>query len=428
LIDRFDVTVSSHRTDFRQGEFPIGISIPILASDYSHEGDPHTPAARGRHVGGAFTGATVSPQNPRPIRVLHVLNTLDTGGAEAVVLNLARACDRTRFDLRVVSLGQDGPIGQQLRAADVPTFALGRRPGIDPGLALKVARLCRTHAIDVVHSHNVAPWLYAGPSARLVGAAVCHTEHSNLAPGQRALWHAERWLAQLTRVVICDGDSVRRQLIEQQGLPARKVITIHNGIDLARFGRPADRAATRRAAGITGDGPIIGTVARLEAVKDQALLIRAFAKVLPAQPTARLCIVGGGSLRSALQAQVMAAGLGDAVVFLGHRDDVADLLPLFDLFALSSISEGLPLTLIEAMAAGLPCVATDVGAVADAVAAGHSGLLVPARDEVGFSAALLQLLLDRDRARRMGENGQHRARAHFDLRMMVKRYEDLWAA
>jgi glycosyltransferase involved in cell wall biosynthesis len=369
----------------------------------------------------------VSPQ-PRRIRVLHVLNTLDIGGAEAVVLNLARACDRTRFDLRVASLGHDGPIGQQLRAADVPTFALGRRPGIDPGLALAVARLCRTHAIDVIHSHNVAPWLYAGPIGRLVGAAVCHTEHSNLEPGQRALWHAERALAVLSRVVICDGEPVRRQLIERQGLSARKVITIHNGIDLARFGRPADRAVARRAAGITGDGPIIGTVARLEPVKDQALLVRAFATVLAAEPTARLCLVGDGSLRSALRDQAIAAGVGDAVVFLGHRDDVADLLPMFDVFALSSISEGLPLTLLEAMAAGLPCVATDVGAVADAVDDGQSGRLVPARDEAGFAAALSQLLRDRERALQMGENGRQRARAHFDLRVMVRRYQDLWAA
>jgi glycosyltransferase involved in cell wall biosynthesis len=370
----------------------------------------------------------VSPQKPRPIRVLHVLNTLDTGGAEAVVLNLARACDRTRFDLRVASLGQDGPIGQQLRAADVPTFALGRRPGIDPLLALKLARLCRAHAIDVIHSHNVAPWLYAGPSGRLVGAAVCHTEHSNLLPGQRALWHAERALAGLTRVVICDGDAVRRQLIDQQGLPARKVITIHNGVDLTRSGGPADRAAARRAAGISGDGPIIGTVARLEPVKDQALLLRAFAAVVAAEPAARLCLVGDGSLRSALRDQAIAAGLGDAVRFLGHRDDVAALLPLFDVFALSSISEGLPLTLLEAMAAGLPCVATDVGAMADAVVEGQSGLLVPARDDAGLAAALLQLLRHPDQARQMGEKGRQRARSHFDLRVMVRRYEDLWAA
>jgi glycosyltransferase involved in cell wall biosynthesis len=376
----------------------------------------------------ASSAARVSSGDPRRIRVLHVLNTLQIGGAEVLVLNLAQGYDRSRFDLRVASLGEDGAIGARLRAIGVPTFALGRRPGLDPALVGKLVGLCRREAIEVVHSHNVAPWLYAGPAGRWAGAAVCHTEHSSLLPAQRALWRAERVLATLTRAVICDGDSVRRQLVDQQGLPARKVITIHNGVDLAASAPAADRLAQRRAAGIDGAGPVIGAVARLEPVKDQAMLVRAFTQVLAAEPRARLVLVGDGGQRRALQDQVAAAGIAAHVVFLGARADVAALLPLFDVFALSSLSEGLPLTILEAMAAGLPCVATAVGAVAEAIVADQTGLLVPARDAAGFAAALLTLVRDPARARQMGHAGQQRARAHFDLRVMIRRYQDLWAA
>ena len=379
------------------------------------------------NVSAAWPGIPCVPRT----RVLHVLNTLQTGGAETLTLNLARAFDRNRFDLLVASLGDDGEIGAQLRDAGIPTFTLGRRSGIDPGLLAQLVRLCRAEAVDVVHTHNVAPWLYAGPAARLAGAALCHTEHSNLFPAQRALWHAERALATLTRAVICDGESVRRQLIEQQKLPARKVLTIHNGVDLAAHSGEAltiaELAALRRSAGITGAGPLIGTVARLEPVKDQATLLRALVPVLAGEPGAQLCLVGDGSQRAALQRQAAAAGLADKVFFLGRRADVAQLLPMFDVFVLSSTSEGLPLTLLEAMAAGLPCVATDVGAVSEAIVDGLTGALVAPGDAPALAAALLALLRDPGLARQRGARGQQRARAHFDLRVMTRRYQDLWA-
>jgi glycosyltransferase involved in cell wall biosynthesis len=167
-------------------------------------------------------------------------------------------------------------------------------------------------------------------------------------------------------------------------------------------------------------------VARLEPVKDQAMLLRAFAAVRAVVPQARLCLVGDGSLRGSLERQAIAAGLGDAVMFLGQRADVEAILPAFDVFALSSSSEGLPLTILEAMAAGLPCVATDVGAVTDAVIAGETGLVTPPGDAPAFTAALLDLVRDPNRAQRMGDNGRRRAHSHFDLRVMTRKYEDLW--
>jgi glycosyltransferase involved in cell wall biosynthesis len=374
---------------------------------------------------------TTAPGSPRPIRVLHVLNTLQTGGAEYLVLNIAKVFDRARFELLVASMEGDGEIGAELRAAGVPTFTLHRRKGLDATLVPKLVALCRRQHIDVVHTHNVAPWLYAGLAGRLAGAAVCHTEHSNLFTNQRALKRAERLLGFITRAVICDGEDVRRQLIEEQGLSPRNVVTIYNGVDTRLYGQAqGSRAALRSSAGLPQDARVVGTVARLEPVKDQSTLLRAFTQVAAAEPSARLCLIGDGSQRAALEAQAAAPELAGRVVFLGRRADVASLLPLFDVFALSSTSEGLPLTILEAMAAGLPVVSTAVGAIPEVIVqgAGETGLLCPPADPARLGAALLALVRDVPRARAMGQAGQRRARALFDLREMTRRYEDLWAA
>jgi glycosyltransferase involved in cell wall biosynthesis len=361
-------------------------------------------------------------------RVLHVLNTLQTGGAEYLVLNIARAHDKSRFEMLVCSMGGDGEIGDELRALGIPTFVLQRRQGLDPLLVPRLLRLIRREKVKLVHTHNVAPWLYAGIAARLGGARVVHTEHSNLFPQQRTLKRAERLLGKITKAVICDGEDVRRQLVEEQKLSPRNVVTIHNGVDTALYARQVDRSAGRRVLGLAEDTPVVVTVARLEPVKDQATLLRAFERVGSELPEARLVLVGDGSVRPALEEQARRPALAGRVLFLGRRADVASLLPLFDVFALTSVSEGLPLTVLEAMAAGLPCVSTPVGAVPEAVMEGHTGSLVPVGDSDRLAAVLIRLLRDPGLRRQLGTAGQKRARAEFDLKSMTRRYEDLYLA
>jgi glycosyltransferase involved in cell wall biosynthesis len=372
----------------------------------------------------------MTPETPvaGAMPVLHVLNTLQTGGAEYLVLNLARALDRRRFPMLVCSLQGDGEIGTEMRALGVPTFVLERRVGLDPWLVPRLLRIIRRERVRIVHTHNVAPWLYAGIAARLAGAAVCHTEHSSLFPEQRALKQAERLLGWFTKAVICDGEDVRRQLVEDQGLSPGNVVTVYNGVDTRQYGQPVDRAAGRRTLGLDREAAVVGTVARLEPVKDQATLLQAFARVAGALPHARLMVVGDGSLRPALEDQARQLAVADRVLFLGRRADVVDLLPLMDLFVLSSVSEGLPLTILEAMAAGLPCVATAVGAVPEAILEGLTGRLVPPGDPTRLAAAISELLADPALCRRMGSEGQERARELFDLQEMTRRYEDLYAA
>ena len=247
-----------------------------------------------------------------------------------------------------------------------------------------------------------------------------------------ALKRAERFLGRLSKAVICDGEDVRRQLVEEQKLSPRNVVTIHNGVDTALYGQSydklAERSEGRRKLGLSEDTPVLTTVARLEPVKDQGTLLRAFEKVGATLPDARLVMVGDGSERRALEEQARRPALAGRVIFLGRRSDVADLLPLFDAFALTSTSEGLPLTILEAMAAGLPVVSTNVGAIPEAVVEGQTGHLVPVGDTERLTAALLKVLRDPGLRRKMGQEAQKRARAMFDLKVMTRRYEDLYLA
>ena len=196
------------------------------------------------------------------------------------------------------------------------SFIVNRRNGLDPLLIGRLARLIRKQKVDMVHTHNVAPWLYAGLAARLAGAKVCHTEHSNLFSGQRALKRAERLLGRLSKAVICDGDDVRRQLVEEQKLSPRNVVTIHNGVDTALYGQSYDRLSERsegrRKLGLSEDTPVLATVARLEPVKDQGTLLRAFEKVGATLPDARLVLVGDGSERAGAGGAGAPAGAGRA--------------------------------------------------------------------------------------------------------------------
>ncbi len=368
--------------------------------------------------------AASAPAGTRPgaIRLLHVLNTLDTGGAEYVVLNLARRLDPARFSLHVCGLSGEGSLADAFRRLGVTVHALRRRPGVDVGLCFALARLIRREHLEVVHTHNAGPWLYGGLAAKLAGARLCHTEHSNLFPHQQLMMAAERWLVRWTDVLISDSEKVTRHLIERQGVPADRITTVPNGIDAERFARPTDRLGARRALGIGADEPVVGTVGRLAAVKDQETLLEAFALVAAAYPEGWLLLVGEGSLRLALETQAVRLGIGRRTMFLGDRTDVPELLGAMDVFVLSSVSEGLPLTILEAMAAGLPVVSTRVGGIPEAVVDRETGWLVPPKDPRALAEALICALADEAERRRLGARGRARVKACFDLGRMAEAY------
>lgn len=364
----------------------------------------------------------------RTQRVVHVLFSLHTGGAEHLALDLLARLDPHRYERHVVSLTGDGPLADRFRAEGMVVHVVHKRPGVDAALWIRLWRLLRTVRPDVVHTHNVTPWLYAGPAAWACGARLIHTEHSNLFAHQGRLRLAERWLAGVTDAIVCDSEKVKRQLVDEQGLPEEQLVTIVNGIDVARFGRPGDAQAVRCTLGINGATPVIGTVGRLAPVKDHETLLEAFRLAAPQLPGAVLLIVGDGPVRAGLEARAQALGVADRVKFLGRRTDVAELLEIFDVFVLSSASEGMPLTILEAMAAGKPVVSTRVGGIPEIIEDGRTGLLVPARSPGALADALTRLAQDRMLQHTLGRAARDRVRAQHTLDHMVQAYESLYAS
>ena len=353
---------------------------------------------------------------PGPIRVAHVVNQLDVGGMEKLLVEFARHADRDRFDLHFVSLAGRGAVAGEIEGFGWPVTALGVGPGLHPWLVVRLARLFGRLRADVVHTHNTRPLLYAGPAARLARVGrVVHTRHGQRFGAARRETAAFR-LASLTadRVVCVSHDSAR--IARAEGIAPRRIRVVWNGIDLGRF-RPADPG---------GDGPAVA-VGRLSPEKDFPTLVRAAALAAREDPTFRLEVAGEGAVAEDLRRLAGELKPAGVVRLLGQVRDIPALLARGSIFTLASLTEGVSLTLLEAMASGLPVVATRVGGNPEVVAEGQTGLLVPPADPAALAAALLTLWRDPPLRRALGRAGRARVEAHFDVARMVAAYEGLYA-
>lgn len=369
----------------------------------------------------------------RPAKVAHVVLSLNVGGLERVVLRLLDRMARDRFAPVVCALQEPGALAEELARLGVPLVVLSRKPGLDPGLPLRLSAWLRREGIGLVHTHNPGPHLYGALAAALARAAalpggggprVIHTKHGRNYPKQKRKVLVNRLAAALTDRVVAVSDDARAVALEVEHVDPAKVVTILNGVDTDVF-RPGDAVAARARLGVPATGYHVGCVARLSPEKDHATLLDAFARLRAARPDAHLTLIGDGPRRPALEAQAARLGLGGAVTFTGTRGDVAELLPAFDVFALASLTEGISLTLIEAAAAGLPIVATRVGGNPEIVVDGETGMLVPPGAPETLAGALEAVAVRNDRAE-MGLRGRARVMERFGIDRMARAYEDLY--
>jgi glycosyltransferase involved in cell wall biosynthesis len=357
--------------------------------------------------------------------IVHVLSSYGVGGQERVALDLAAGQVERGHDVHVVSLAgePDGPLATEFTAAGVAVHRVARKNRLDPALVVKLARVLRRLGADVVHTHNPLPLIYGAPAARLIGAAAVHTKHGRN-PGSRIERVLRRGAARLVGAFVAVSETTAAQAREQRDCPAAVLSVIPNGIQLGRFRPdPAVRAAVRAELGIPADAWVVGTVGRIDEFKNQGMLIEAAASRVG--DSYRVVLVGDGPLREALATQ--AAAIGPWVQLTGRRMDVERLLPAFDVFALPSKSEGLPLVVPEAMAAGLPVIATSVGGLPDVVDEGVTGLLIPV-DVAALSTALDTLSADRPRAREMGSRAREVALRRYAADRMLDEYMALYRA
>jgi glycosyltransferase involved in cell wall biosynthesis len=369
----------------------------------------------------------------KKFRVLHVLNNLDHGGAETYVLRLVRRLRRDRFE-SYLAYTCGGGLSDRFRRLQIGMLRMSetrlgfRRPFANLVAAWRAYRFVRRQRIGLIHAHLFEPYVWIAVVAAISGVPLFRTVVSNrrdAPPWNRPL---ERVFARITACLIVFTQVGRKELINLLRVPDRKIRVVPNGVDCDVMERiqEKDRESLRDELQI-GSKRIVGTVGRLHPVKNHSMLLRAAAQVLRNADDVIFVIDGEGPLRSSLQAQAVHLGIADRTRFTGWSRDVHLLLSIFDVFALTSITEGAPTVLLEAMAFGVPVVATSVGGVPEILDHGCAGTLVAGEDEDGLVTAILGYLRDPVEADRMGQLGRKRCRRHYDSASMARQIEELYA-
>ena len=336
-------------------------------------------------------------------RVVYMAHAFHVGGAEEMVLNLVRRLPRSHFEPHVCCIHEAGPIGEEIRRTGTPVSVLGLTPGMRQPWAVDGIRryLARTRP-DVVHTFLLTASLYGRLAATFARVPVVIGSEVNIYERKRRrhIW-LERALMNATDCVVVSAESVRAFYLRQVHADPAKVEVIYNAVDWDQIRTTTGRDEIRRAFGLAADDFVVGIIARLTEQKGHRFLLEAMAQT-PALECAHLLVVGSGEMEDELKRRADALGLGARVHFVGPRRDLGDLLSAMDIFALPSLWEGLPLSLVLAMGAGVPVVSTTVAGVPEVVDDERTGLLVPPGDAAALGNALARLATSaelRDRLR-----------------------------
>ena len=367
------------------------------------------------------------PRASARIRIAHVLPSFHIGGQERVALDLARTQWSQGHHVLAFSIDAppEGKLGEAFRAAGVETRTVSKGPRVDPSLVVRLALHFAREGIDLVHTHNPMALTYGAPAGKLARAVVVHTKH-----GENPERHGRRIVLRRALSVFADAFVAVSPTTAESARASRdvrdsKLRTIPNGIDVTRFGVDGGaRSAVRRELGIPDDAWVVGTVGRLAPEKNQVLLVQALAGLLGER--FRLVIVGDGPEAGAIESASSGARIERWVHLPGARSDVPRILASFDVFALPSVSEGLPLVILEAMATGLPVVASAVGGIPDVVEEGETGMLVPPSNPGALRERLVALADDRVRAHEIGARARSVAIERYSLHTMAGAYMQLY--
>ncbi|WP_425616576.1 glycosyltransferase [Anatilimnocola sp. NA78] len=364
----------------------------------------------------------------RPV-VLQVLHSLEVGGAEILATRIARRLQH-RYEFVFGCLDGLGTLGHELIGEGFRVEVLGRKAGLDVGCVRRLAQLAQSCRAGLIHAHQYTPFFYSrAPGWLGPRVPVLFTEHGRMhpdLPNRKRMLFNRLFLRSQDRVVAV-GESVKTALVKNEGIPGNKIEVIYNGVRLDDFTTDASlREQMRSELGIRPQQPVAIQVARLDYLKDHSTAIRAAARVREQHPDFQLLLVGEGPERAKIEHEILERDLGATVRLLGLRSDVRQLLAAGDLFLLTSISEGIPVTLIEAMAARLPIVSTDVGGVAEVVLDGRNGWLAPAKNDEALATGILKVLRNPAQAQQLASAGAERAHDLFSEGQMHRSYATIY--
>ena len=366
-----------------------------------------------------------------PPLVVHVIFRLATGGLENGLVNLINAMPAERYRHAILCLTDSTSFRERIRRANVPIFELQKKEGHDLGVYLRAWKILRGLQPDIVHTRNFPTLEFLGLSALAVRAGRVHGEHGRDMYDLHGASRKHNWYRRLIQpfihYYIAVSEDLADWLADTVCVPQRKIRQIYNGVNIERF---HPRSADRQRIGPDGFAPsetiVLGTVGRMYAVKDQLNLVQAVLHLLKIEPqwkkVLRLVMIGDGPLRGKCLELLRAAQAEEIAWVPGDRDDIPDLMQGFDLFVLPSLGEGNSNTILEAMACGLPVLATNVGGNIELVEEGKTGMRVPPADPIALAEAIRQYLGNRSLREEHGRAGRRKIEQQFSMKAMVEGY------
>jgi glycosyltransferase involved in cell wall biosynthesis len=359
------------------------------------------------------------------INMLQLVNGFAIGGGEMKVLELVQRLDKDRYNITVCSVGQGGPLEAEFRKTVERVEIYDKKFSFDFSLVTKVARLLKEQEIEILQTTLFYADIIGAYASYLVKVPVVVSWEPVTGPFAFRHYWSYKLAMQKIDCVVAVSEDIRQRVIQERKLAPEKVMTIHYGVDLEKFA-PEDQALTRADIGVSGDHLVLGTVARFDYPKGHKFLINAAPGIVREFPNVRFVFVGDGPLRNDVERQINQLGLNDYFVLLGFRRDVKQILGLFDLFILPSLSEGLPNAVLEAMACSNPVVATAVNGVVEVVKDGETGYLVPPKNPYDIARAVIRILKSPATMKEMGTRGRERVAHHFSVEQQISKFEQLY--
>jgi sugar transferase (PEP-CTERM/EpsH1 system associated) len=362
------------------------------------------------------------------LRILYLVLEMDLGGLQRIVNLLIQRIDKRIYEPYLCCLNRGGLFYEQASSCSAGSFTLNRQPGpFDSKLFRELYSILREKKIDIIHSHNGCS-SYAALAGRLARVkGIIHTDHGRLVPDRKAAIIEDRVSALMIDRFVGVSQELTEYLATTVKVSRKKLMTIINGVDINKF-KPlihVERNVLRRKLGFTESDKIIGTVCRLDPIKNLNFLISCIPAITESVSETRLVIVGDGSIRESLITYVKTLGLGSRIVFLGQKEEIEKILPIFDIYACTSLSEGTSMTILEAMSCGLPIVASAVGGNVRLVD-GSNGIVFPLNDAASFTEAVASLLSEPAVRSKKGRRSREKVEGDFSVERMVRQYEELY--
>jgi glycosyltransferase involved in cell wall biosynthesis len=376
-----------------------------------------------------MSGGTGNQSGTERPQLAYVVNSLNPGGTEKLVVEMSRSFNRD-FRVQVYCLDEPGHWAGQLRQQGIPVHCVWRQPGLDLAVAARLAGLFRAAGTRIVHAHQCTAWFYAALSRFMnAGPRLLLEEHGRFYPEAdvplRRLVN-RLFIRPLTHRFVAVSADIGQRLVRYEGLDPRRIEVIYNGVMPQAAVDAAERLRLRAELGFGPDDVVIGTVGRFDPIKNLPLLIESLRRVATRDPRVRGLLVGDGPEFAAVSRLVREAGFGQRVVLTGFREDARALTQCMDLFVLASLSEGTSMALLEAMSAGIAVAVTRVGGNPEIVLENTTGWVVPSGDVDAMAAALEQAAASPEMRVRLARAGLERFQAQFTFDGMIDRYRDIY--